>query len=335
MFYQAPLRLSIAGGGTDVEPFSSEIGSAVINFAIKKEISVEVQKFANEPPGIELQFTNKAKLESDYGFSLQLKGALQHLFGDYISQKLRLVISNPVGSGSGLGASSTIVALVLYVLGQELELNLTPSQLTSLAFDIERNRMQRAGGFQDYFPAIYGGLNRLEKYSSSKEIRVFSLPITSNFRDLVNNSIFCFNLGQQRSGEEVIKDQVKRSQNRLSVTHQALSAQLELVKTIDRSIREEDYELMLDAIDETYSQKKKFSPMITNELVNEMERRVRKLGGRGIKVSGAGGGGYMFSFFKQGVPKGIEEILEPRMSRLNIVLQDVGARKVQDEQILE
>lgn len=331
MLYQAPLRLSIAGGGTDVEPFSSEHGAAVINFAINTEIKLDLQILGKGLPGIELHFTNKAKLESDYEFSRQLGRALQGIFESQIQHRIRLVIHNPVGSGSGLGASSTIIALVLYALSEEFNLDLAPEYLTSLAFDVERNQMKRCGGFQDYFPAIYGGLNRLAKFPSSPNVQVTSLPITNGFRDLVNNGIFCFSLGQQRSGEEVISDQVKRSKDKFSETYRALSAQLELVMKIENSILSGNYESLMDLIDESYDQKKKFSPMITNPIVNEMESKVRKLGGRGIKVSGAGGGGFMFSFFMQGVPKDAEKILAPRMNRLDISIQDSGARMVKNE----
>lgn len=331
MLYQAPLRLSIAGGGTDVEPFSSEHGSAVINFAINTEIKLDLRILGKGSPGIEIHFTNKAKLESDHEFSLQLGRALQGIFKSQVRHRMQLVIHNPVGSGSGLGASSTIVALALYALNQEFNLDVTPEYLTSLAFRVERNLMKRAGGFQDYYPAIYGGLNRLEKSASNPRIQVVSLPIAKGFREFVDNSIFCFSLGKQRSGEEVISDQVIRSKNRFSETYRALSAQSELVMKIENSIISGDYELLLDLIDESYAQKKKFSPMITNPIINEMESRVRKLGGRGIKVSGAGGGGYMFSFFMQGVPENIESILAPEMNRLHVSMQDSGARMVRNE----
>jgi D-glycero-alpha-D-manno-heptose-7-phosphate kinase len=333
MIYKAPLRLSIAGGGTDVDPFAIEHGSAVINFAINTEITFEIEYLPERrKKSIEFFFHKQSlSLGSDLEFSKQLSKVFEKKFAPFLKNSLRISINNPVNSGSGLGASSTIVAGSIFAIGSELKLGLRAHKVTTLAHEIERKEMQRPGGFQDYYPAVFGGINFLERLGGIQEVKVMRVASSHSFRDFINHSLFCFSLGQQRKGEDVISDQIKRSKDKSSNTYFALKSQLDLVKKIRRSIAQNDFKSLLDLVDESYSLKKKFSPLITNPVIEEMERRLRSIGGKGIKVSGAGGGGHMFSFFEDGVPKDVQKILLPQMQILPVSLQEIGARRLSHE----
>ena len=333
MIYKAPLRLSIAGGGSDVDPFATEHGSAVINFAINTEITFEIKYIPDiRKKSIEFFFhKQRESLGSDLEFSKQLSEVFERKFAPFLKKSLLISINNPVNSGSGLGASSTIVAGSIFAIANELKLGLRADQVTTLAHEIERKEMKRPGGFQDYYPAVFGGINFLERLGGSQEVKVTRVAASHILRDFINRSLFCFNLGQQRKGEDVISDQIKRSKDKSSDTYFALKLQLDLVKKIRRSVAQNDFKSLLDLVDESYSLKKKFSPLITNPVIEEMERRLRSIGGKGIKVSGAGGGGHMFSFFEHGVPKDVQKILLPQMQMLPVSLQELGARKLAHE----
>ena len=328
--FLAPLRLSLAGGGTDVPPFCNQSGSKVINLAINKFVKVEIEEIKNQ---FSLKKTADVFVRSTSGYSQpenqfaqQLSRSIEHHFS--LKDNLAITITNPVRPNSGLGTSSTMIVATLKALDVVLGTKMQNMDLIALALQIERIEMGVKGGFQDFFPAIFGGLNLINFDKESKEWACSKFSITDSFVSLLNSSLFALELGILRDSERVIEDQIERSLKTDSLTTMALKRQLDIVDSLGKAIDTEDFDSIVICVDQSYESKKNFSPLITNEVINQTESTLRALGGRGIKVSGAGGGGHMFCFFPEGKPDSLVNAIPKSMKTLDFQFEQRGFREI-------
>ena len=328
--FLAPLRLSLAGGGTDVPPFCNQNGSKVINLAINKFVKVEIEEIKNQ---FSLKKTADVFVRSTSGYSQpknqfaqQLSRSIEHHFS--LKDNLAITITNPVRPNSGLGTSSTMIVATLKALDVILGTKIQNMDLIALALQIERIEMGVKGGFQDFFPAMFGGLNLINFDKESKEWTCSRFSITESFVSLLNSSLFALELGILRNSERVIEDQIERSLHADSLTTMALKRQLDIVDSLGKAIETEDFDSIVICVDQSYESKKNFSPLITNEVINQTESTLRALGGRGIKVSGAGGGGHMFCFFPEGKPDSLVNAIPKSMKTLDFQFEQRGFREI-------
>lgn len=324
--YIAPLRLSLAGGGTDVPPFSEEFGSHVINFAIQKYVEISIKPadgYSNTPLRLKLKNHQNQTQGRDL-FVKRLEQSLNQCFTP--ERAIDIEVMNPVKPSSGLGTSSSMIVSILKALDDYFDRNSNLLRLVSEAIRIERNEMGILGGFQDYFPAVYGGLNSI-KYSKKDQWTITRVEMNEKVRKFLEESIFAFELGIKRNSQQVVKDQIKRASIHKSATQRALLEQLQTATALLGALRDGKIDDVLDLVENSYLQKKKFSPLITNEYIDDIELKLRAKGARGIKVSGAGGGGHMFCFFPSGIPRDLLQELPKSISVLSVKLDQDGFRK--------
>jgi len=165
---RAPLRLGLAGGGTDVSPYSDEFGGAVLNATIDRYAFA----FIEPSPDGHIHFI-ASDLESDERFPLDLdalSGASLVLhaavyrrmirdFGGGRPLAVRVQTSVDAPPGSGLGSSSALVVALVEAFRALLDLPLGPYEVAHLAYEIERVDLGLSGGKQDQYAATFGGVN--------------------------------------------------------------------------------------------------------------------------------------------------------------------------------
>lgn len=312
-----------------MDPFCTDYGSEIINFAIDTFVRVDVEdddtKVINS---IELNVLNNEGLpdvEDSFAQKLSLAIATRVV----TNRSIKVTIRNPVKAGSGLGTSSVMVIATLHALNEYLGLSFSRKELVEMAFIIERHDMNIAGGFQDFYPAIYGGVNILKKLPSKKDIEVSRIVLSNCFKEILSRSIFAVELGIERESKKILADQIKRSMIPNSPTQMALKKQLVLVDQMRSSLLSEDLESVIELVEVSSRLKKQFSPLISNPYMESIEKNLRALGGRGVKISGAGGGGHIFCFFTDGIPAEIESTLGGTMKRLPVTLEEHGVRELE------
>jgi D-glycero-alpha-D-manno-heptose-7-phosphate kinase len=175
---KAPLRIGLAGGGTDVSPYSDLFGGATLNASISLSAYATIE-ILNENKII-LQAIDRNEAQSlDFAKQLPLDGKLNLLKGVYNPiQKdydlptggFRLATFVDAPAGSGLGTSSTLVVAILGAFKEMLKLSFTEYETAQYAYAIERDDLQLAGGKQDQYGATFGGVNFMEFYAADKVI---------------------------------------------------------------------------------------------------------------------------------------------------------------------
>ena len=295
---KAPVRISFAGGGTDVSPYCEEHGGCVVSASIDKyafgslevrkdkEISMDDIRFGSMSAGSIRDLTYDGKLDL-------LKAVVKHFNPE---QGVNLYLRNAVQPKSGLGSSAAAFVSIIGLFTRWMkEHRITDYEIAELAYELERVELQNKGGRQDQYISVFGGLNYIE-FKGDDFVRVNPLRLKKDYvLELEKNLILAYTMDRNKSGD-VIEDQTKSYLSNKKTVVEALHTTKGIAEEVHYALRKGDLNRFGELLDEGWTVKKKFSPLITNKHIDSLYELARKNGAIGGKISGAGGGGYMFFY---------------------------------------
>lgn len=297
---RAPLRLGLAGGGTDVSPFSDEYGGFVLNVTIGKYASVTVTPRSDGLVEMvaadrELSWNGPATevLPAVKGLELHA-GVYNRIVREFARKEplsVTVVTHSEAPPGSGLGSSSTMVVALIQAFCEYLTLPLGEYDVARLAYEIERIDLGWAGGKQDQYAAAFGGLNFMEFYGD--RVIVNPLRIKPEHRAELESSLVLFFTGVSRESANIINEQVQNVKKGKEDSVRAMLALKAEAVHMKEAILKGDFEALAVAMRNSWDAKKRMANEISNEKINEIYEGAIKEGARAGKVSGAGGGGFM------------------------------------------
>jgi D-glycero-alpha-D-manno-heptose-7-phosphate kinase len=296
---KAPLRISFAGGGTDVPPYPEREGGCVLNATIDHYAWGSLQpredgriRIESLDLGISLDSLVENKLEFDGQLDL-VKATLLRLEAQN-SKGFDVFLHSDAPPGSGLGSSSALVVGLVGLVKEFKSLPLTEYEVAQLAYSIERQDLRIQGGHQDQYASCFGGFNFMEFYGD----RVIVNPLRIH-QDIVNelehNLLLCYT-GTTRKSDRIIEDQTRRLEEKQDATLRALGEQKQLAIDMKNALLRGRLDDFGDLLHSAWESKKKISPHISNSSIDEMYETGRKNGVIGGKITGAGGGGYMLLY---------------------------------------
>lgn len=297
---RAPLRLGLAGGGTDLSPYCEEFGGAVLNATIDRYAYAFVQPrtdgklmFRARDIGEEECFDNPAEA-SRSKLSLH-RGAYQRIVRDFCggeSPSLTITTTVDAPAGSGLGSSSALMVALVDAFRAHFDQPLGQYDVAHLAYEIERVDLALAGGKQDQYAAAFGGTNFIEFYANDR-VLVNPLRVPMRIRNEVETSLVVCFTGRSRESAAIITSQVAsmtaHSGRAMDALHQLKSDAVEMKAAMLMG----DILKMAEVLDRSWTAKKATASNVTNEHVDHLYTLARSSGAVAGKVSGAGGGGFM------------------------------------------
>jgi D-glycero-alpha-D-manno-heptose-7-phosphate kinase len=296
---KAPLRVSFAGGGTDVPPFPSREGGLVLSATINRyaygalaprsdrTIRIESLDF-----GLEVNYGNEDDLRFDGKLDLA-KAAILKL-GRGRKRGMDLFLHSSAPPGSGLGASSAVIVTLIGLLKDYYGLGLTDYEIAELAYAVEREDLKIRGGLQDQYAAAFGGFNYME--FEADRVIVNPLRISPDVvHELEHNMLLCFT-GRTRASDRIIDDQAARFMEGDAHALEGLRLQKDLAKAMKDALLQRRLDEFGDLLGTAWRYKKQMSPRITTSFIEEAYDAAIRAGALGGKVTGAGGGGYMLFF---------------------------------------
>jgi|SRR5450830_28911 len=300
---RAPLRLGLAGGGTDVSPYSDDFGGLVLNVTIDKyAYATLVRRDDNLIELIAADNNNKwtgkcsSKLDRKPGLDLHI-GVYNRIIKQFNNDEpiaLSIITHSEAPPGSGLGSSSTMVVALVQAFCELLSLPLGEYEIAQLAYQIERTDLGLTGGKQDQYAATFGGLNFMEFYKD--RVIVNPLRIKSHIKAELESSLVLFYTGVSRESAKIIDEQT----NNVKTGHQKSLDALHAVKAEAQSMKEAvlkaDFDGFAKSMQLGWASKKQMADSISNPLIDEVYNAAIKAGAKSGKVSGAGGGGFMMFF---------------------------------------
>ncbi len=299
---RAPLRLGLAGGGTDVSPFCDLHGGYVLNAAIGMFAYAVI-----EPLEVgRLEFIASDQQQSHAGAAvdhlpiegtLKLhKGVYNRIVRDFRGGQplpIRLTTFSEAPPGSGLGSSSTLVVAIIKAFVEHLNLPLGEYEIARLAYDIERVDCGLAGGRQDQYSATFGGFNFMEFYAEERVI-VNPLRIKNWILTELESSLVMYFTGVSRESANIITQQRRNFESGSQASMDATFAIKREAVSMKEAILKGDFNALAESMRSGWESKKKLAQQITNPQIEETYARACAAGALAGKVSGAGGGGFMF-----------------------------------------
>jgi D-glycero-alpha-D-manno-heptose-7-phosphate kinase len=300
---KAPLRIGLAGGGTDVSPYSEEFGGAILNATISLFAYATIEPI--DADKIIVQALDRGEEQTfDLAENLPIDGTLDLLKGVYNSiQKkypfsvrgLKLSTYVDAPAGSGLGTSSTLVVAILGAFKEMLKLPLSDYDLSNYAYQIERNDLQLAGGKQDQYAATFGGVNFMEFMQADKVI-VNPLRINSAYLHELENNLVLYFTATSRESATIIKEQQKNVLQKNEKSIEAMHQLKEQAKQMKEALLTGNLNQIGEILNFGFEQKRLMAANISNNAIEKIYAAAIAAGAMGGKISGAGGGGFMIFY---------------------------------------
>ncbi len=299
---KAPLRLGLAGGGTDVSPYSDLYGGGILNATINLYAYATIEPTSDgtiifeTADGSQVKaFTSNSILKAEGIFDIHA-AICNRIVKDYPDKELsfRLTTSIDAPQQSGLGTSSTLAVAILGAFVEWLKLPLGEYDIAHLAYEIERFDLGMAGGKQDQYSATFGGINFMEFYKD--KVIVNPLRIKESYLDELSNNLLLYYTDTSRLSSLIIQ---KQQQNVLDKDQTAIEAMHQLKKQaimMKEALLQGNLDEIGKILDFGWKFKKQMASGISNSNLDEIYETALTNGATGGKISGAGGGGYMFFY---------------------------------------
>lgn len=297
---KAPLRLGLAGGGSDVSPYSDLYGGLILNATINLYAYCTIEETDNGMIVIcaydahcHQCISSSEHLEIDGEASL-IKGVYNRIVKDYDLKPMSFNITtyNDAPAGSGLGTSSTMVVCILKAFVEWLNLPLGDYEISRLAYEIERRDLCLSGGKQDQYAAAFGGFNYME-FLKNDLVIVNPLKIKRWIVDELEASMVLYFTGASRSSAAIIDEQKKNTssgnQKAVGAMHKIKQSAIDMKLALLKG----DMAEFARILGEAWENKKKMAGAITNPMIQEAFDVAVAAGAVSGKVSGAGGGGFI------------------------------------------
>ena len=299
---KAPLRIGLAGGGTDVSPYCDIYGGSILNACItmyayatiepRDDGKIEFRCADRDEQGI---FESSLCLQIDGNFDL-LKGVYNRLVKDYIKKPLSFTLTTYVDApaGSGLGSSSTLVVAIVKAFQEWKNLPLGEYDLANLAWSIEREDLKMAGGRQDQYAAAFGGFNFME--FNGNKVLVNPLRIKQEYLNELEFNILLYYTGTSRLSAKIIESQAENAKNKNEKAIEAMHKLKQHSYDMKEALLMGNLYEMGHLLNDGWEFKKQMSSAISNPVIDNIYETALRAGASGGKISGAGGGGF-FMFY--------------------------------------
>ncbi len=290
---RAPMRIGLAGGGTDVNPYASEKGGYVFNTTVNKYAYSMLKARDDHVMRVTSEYYGRYQAPLDGGplpldGNMDLIKSVTNHFG--ITDGFEISISSDVPAGSGLGGSSTMIVSMIGAVANWLDIDISKMEMAALAYHLEREVIGLSGGKQDQYAAVFGGFNSFK--IDANGVNVLPAKIHPDIvHELQCRSVMCFT-GMTHDSATIIDTQVKSYKE--GKNDAALDHSKTIAVQIRQALRHGNITEVGKLLGEAWEYKKQFSNKISNPVIDDLYNTAIEAGAVGGKVSGAGGGGFMY-----------------------------------------
>lgn len=303
---RAPLRLGIAGGGTDVSPYCDIHGGCVLNTSIDRYAysmietreDNKIQFVASDIDSeITLAAQSQFELTNDFKLHKAVYNEIIKTFHNGQPIPLTLRTYSDVPPGSGLGSSSTLVVSMIKAFMELLNLPIDDYSLARMAFKIERVDCGFQGGSQDQYSATFGGFNFME-FNENNRVVVNPLRIKNWILCELEASLILFYTGVSRESAKIISDQSKNVEVGVESTIEAMHEMKQEAISMKECVLKGDFNGIVETLRRGWENKKKSANTVSNNHIDEIYDAAISAGALAGKISGAGGGGFMLFYVR-------------------------------------
>ena len=324
---RAPMRISLAGGGTDLEAYYGIYGGLVISTAINKyfyailttDESDDLQVISADYRSL---FRHSAYNDLFWNGDLALPKAILHHFG--IRRGLNLFVASEVPPGTGLGSSSAAAVTMVRAISTLVEQPMTRQQVAELASFIEINKMGMPIGKQDQYASAFGGFNIIT--FDSQGVTVEPLNIAPDVRQTLGSRLMLFFTGSSRESTSILKHQQKSTEDQDGAVLQALHNIKQVAIEVQACLEQGDLDEFARLLDYSWQEKRRLAPGLSTGFIDECYNLALQNGASAGKITGAGGGGFLMLYCQEQAQERVTRALEERgLQRMNFRFDQQGA----------
>lgn len=301
---RAPLRLGLAGGGTDVSPYCDSYGGYVLNATIDRYAYAVIKPSAT--PCVRFMATDQQRecsrnlsanlpLDGDLDLHTAVYNAIIQRYNGGKPLAIELSTFCDAPAGSGLGSSSTLVVVMIRAFAELLNLPLDDYAIAQLAFQVERVDCDLKGGRQDQYAAAFGGFNFMEFYADNRAV-INPLRVKNWIICELEASLVLFYTGVSRESARIIADQSGNIRSGVATAVEAMHGIKQEAQEMKECLLRGDFAGLVKSMRQGWENKKRSAQTVSNSHLDEIFEAAIGAGALAGKVSGAGGGGFMMFF---------------------------------------
>ena len=301
-----PVRISFAGGGTDLPEFYENYGGHVISSTIDQFTYSVIQpridkSFQAFSPDFQKHYKptafNKISIQDGTEISASVIKFLKYKKG------LNVMLFSDVAAGSGLGASSSLAVNLVNIINYLKKEKWSKEKTAETAYYIARKILHWPVGKQDEYIASFGGFNFIT--FKKNKISVQPIKIKKSSKKELQENLLLFFIGDTRNSSKILTNQIEKIENKKSKTLDSLLYVKNLALDKNNSLKKSDLTNFGDLLNKGWIAKKCFSSHITNEKIDKIYEKALKIGALGGKLTGAGGGGHMLFYCEKNKQKAL------------------------------
>ncbi len=324
---RSPMRVSLGGGGTDLESYYTRYGGLVISTAINKYFYTTIT--TDESNDLQIISADYRSLfrHSPYNDlfwdgDLALPKAVLHHFG--IRRGINLFIASEVPPGTGLGSSSAAAVTMVRAVSTLIDQPMTKQQIAEVASYIEITKMGMPIGKQDQYAAAFGGLNKIT--FSNDGVKVEPLKVATDVRQALERRLLLFFTGSSRESTSILKHQRKSTEDRDDTVLHALHNIKQIALDIQGCLEHGDLDEFAHLLHQSWLEKRRLAFGLSTGFIDECYELALQHGASAGKITGAGGGGFMLIYCHEEAQDGVTQVLEERgLKRMNFRFDEQGA----------
>jgi len=298
---RTPLRISFAGGGSDLRAYYRHAHGAVTSTAIDKYIYVTVNK----------KFDDRIRISYS---KTEIVDTVEDIRHDIVREAMKLTgvdsgieitsIADIPSRGTGLGSSSSFAAGLLNALYAYDGKFASAERLAREACRIEIELLGEPIGKQDQYAAAYGGLNHI-RFNADGTVFVDPVICSRETKELLTSRLMLFYTGLTRRANTILTEQRKKTDKKLDT----LGEMVRLSEELRDALRGDDLVKFGEILHRGWCLKKELAGGISNPAIDEYYEKARRAGAVGGKILGAGGGGFLLFYCEEGKQAAVREAL--------------------------
>ena len=319
---QTPLRISLAGGGTDLPNYYRKHEGFVVSTAIDKYIYVVIKERFDDL--IYVDYSNKeiVKTTDEIQHDLVREAAkITNLKNGFEV----LMLADIPSEGSGLGSSSSLTVGLLHAFYQYQGKLITSEQLAKEACKIEIEILKRPIGKQDQYIAAYGGMKAF-KFCKNENVEVMDINIESDPKRKLGSNLLLFFTQTTRKAASILEEQSKNIMDKLKFHHKIKELAYDSLDGINNL----DINRIGENLKSNWSMKKQLASNVSNPDIDKMYDLAMEGGALGAKISGAGGGGFLLVYCERDKQDNLRKSLR-EYRELPFLLEKFGSKVIFDQ----
>jgi D-glycero-alpha-D-manno-heptose-7-phosphate kinase len=313
---RAPVRITFAGGGTDIPPYDKEHGGLCIGATIDKYVYASLTP--REDKRININSWDLKSTQSFEGLEALTSNGYDGN-GDLIKAVIKrmnpqfgfdLYVRSDVGPHSGLGASASAAASIIGSFNYLRKQNkLTRHDIAELAYCIENEEIKNKGGRQDQYAAVFGGINIYE-FKGDDFVKINPLELEESTRLELGKNLLLVNAGKREKSSGQVH--TKEDLNKIERLHEVKDV-AERMKLILREGRLSEFGGL---IKESWQKKVGYNSNVTNRRIDYLIGTALDNGAIGARLMGAGGGGHLLVYCRPNTEQIVAQELETAGARV-------------------